>query len=253
MSDFGLRARAATVPAVLVPEIPRCVLAVYAHPDDPEISAGGTLARWADGGAEVHLCVTTLGEKGSADPSADPEVVARVRTRETAEAAEVLGLASTECLGYADGDLPDDRELRGELVRRVRMLRPDVVLCPDPTAVFFGDRYFNHRDHRVTGWATLDAVAPAATNPHYFPEHLGDGLSVHQVSTVYLSGTLEPDCWVDVTGTQERKIDALFRHASQLVETGEWFREFLRERAEEEGRRAGVRYAESFRRLVLAG
>lgn len=251
--DFGLPARAATVPAVIVAEIPRRVLAVYAHPDDPEISAGGTLARWADAGAEVHLCITTLGDKGSSDPDADPAVVARIRTEETAAAAEVLGLASTECLGHHDGDLPDDRELRGELVRRVRALRPDVVLCPDPTAVFFGDRYFNHRDHRVTGWATLDAVAPAAANPHYFPEHLADGLAVHQVQTVYLSGTLEPDCWVDVTGTQERKIEALFCHTSQLVETGEWFRQFLRERAEAEGRRVGVRYAESFRRLVLAG
>jgi len=69
---------------------------------------------------------------------------------------------------------------------------------------------------------------------------------------VYLSGTLEPTVWVDVTASQERKVDALFCHESQLGETGEWFREFLRERAEAEGRRAGVRYAEGFRRLVLA-
>ena len=99
--------------------------------------------------------------------------------------------------------------------------------------MFFGDGYFNHHDHRVTGWATLDAVAPAAGNPHYFPEHLGDGLAVHQVRAVYLSGTLEPNCWIDIGDTLERKIDALFCHASQLVDAGEWFREFLRERAED--------------------
>jgi LmbE family N-acetylglucosaminyl deacetylase len=125
------------------------------------------------------------------------------------------------------------------------------VICPDPTAVFFGDRYFNHSDHRVTGWATLDAVAPGAGNPHYFPEQLAGGLTIHQVSAVYLSGTLEPNCWVDIGADIETKIDALFCHESQLVETGEWFREFLRERAEEAGRTAGVRYAEGFRRLTF--
>jgi LmbE family N-acetylglucosaminyl deacetylase len=72
---------------------------------------------------------------------------------------------------------------------------------------------------------------------------------VHNVRWVYLSGTLEPNCWIDIGDALEAKIDALFCHASQLEETGEWFRQFLRERAEEGGRAAGVRYAEGFRRL----
>ena len=74
---------------------------------------------------------------------------------------------------------------------------------------------------------------------------------MHQVRSVYLSGTHVPDTWVDIGDTLERKIDALFRHESQLTETGEWFREFLRQSAEEAGRVAGVRYAEGFRRLTL--
>jgi LmbE family N-acetylglucosaminyl deacetylase len=117
--------------------------------------------------------------------------------------------------------------------------------------VFFGDTYFNHRDHRITGFAALDAVSPAAGNPHYFPEQRAEGLAVHQVGTVYLSGTLEPNCWVDITATLERKIDALFSHTSQLTEPGEWFREFLRTSAEDAGRAAGVPYAEGFRRVTL--
>ena len=68
---------------------------------------------------------------------------------------------------------------------------------------------------------------------------------------VYLSGTLEPNVWVDIAATLERKIEALFCHASQLVETGDWFREFLRDTAEAAGRAAGVTYAEAFRRIVL--
>ena len=232
---------------------PSRALAVYAHPDDPEISAGGTLASWIDAGCHVELLITTRGEKGTNDPDADLDALVALRREETAAAAAVLGVAGVRSLDYPDGDLADDAELRGAIVRHVREVRPDVVLCPDPTAVFFGGSYYNHRDHRVTGWATLDAVAPAAGNPHYFPEHLREGLTVHQVRAVYLTGTQEPDTWVDIGATLERKLDALFCHASQLVETGDWFREFLRTSAEEAGRAAGVRYAEAFRRLDLGG
>jgi len=232
-------------------EIPERVLAIYAHPDDPEISAGGTLARWADAGSEVHVLITTRGDKGSDDPDIDTNALADLRMQETAAAAHVLGVTPHH-LDHPDGELTDDRALRLELVRQVRTIRPDVVCCPDPTAVFFGDGYFNHRDHRITGWAALDAVAPAAGNPHYFPELRAEGLKVHAVSAVYLSGTLEPNTWVDITATLERKIEALFCHGSQLVETGDWFRQFLRDSAEEAGRAAGVTYAEAFRRMAVS-
>jgi LmbE family N-acetylglucosaminyl deacetylase len=232
-------------------DVPASALAVYAHPDDPEISCGGTLAAWSDAGAAVHVLITTRGDKGSSDPNADTDALAQLRIEETDAAGKVLGLAGHFHLDHSDGELPDDLTLREQLVRYVRQLRPEVVLCPDPTAVFFGDSYYNHRDHRVTGFAVLDAIAPAAGNPHYFAEHLREGLEVHHVRAAYLSGTLEPNCWVDITRTQDRKLDALFRHASQLVETGEWFREFLQELAEQGGRAAGVKYAEGFRRLVF--
>lgn len=237
----------------LVDETPARALAVYAHPDDPEISAGGTLARWAEAGAQVWVLITTRGDKGTSDPDADLDALARLRVDETETSTAELGLAGHVHLDYGDGELVDDERFRGQIVRHVRELRPDVVLCPDPTAVFFGDGYFNHRDHRVTGWATLDAIAPAAGNPHYYREQLGADLDVHQVRAAFLSGTLEPNAWIDVTLTQDRKVEALFCHASQLVETGEWFRQFLSEQAEREGRRVGVRYAEGFRRLVLGG
>lgn len=232
-------------------EIPKRVLAVYAHPDDPEISAGGTLARWADGGAEVHIVVTTRGDKGTNDPNADLDALVRTRVEETAAAARVLGITAHHHLDHADGELDDDGQLRLELVRLIRSVRPDIVCCPDPTAVFFGDAYINHRDHRMTGWATLDAVSPAAGNPHYFPELVAEGLTTHQVGALFLSGTFEPNAWVDVGATLERKIEALFCHASQLVETGDWFRDYLRESAIDAGRAAGVPFAEAFRRIAV--
>jgi LmbE family N-acetylglucosaminyl deacetylase len=222
-------------------EFPARALAVYAHPDDPEISAGGTLAKWAAAGTEVWVLITTRGDKGTQDPDADLEALAALRVEETAAAAALLGFAGHLHLDHPDGALPDDVALRGSIVRVIRELRPEAVLCPDPTAVFFGDGYYNHRDHRVTGWATLDAVA----------EHRGEGLPVHHVREVYLSGTLEPNCWIDIAGTLERKIDALFCHASQLADADAWFRQFLRERAEEAGTSAGVKFAEPFRRLTF--
>jgi len=241
--------------ADLLGDVPGRALAVYAHPDDPEISCGGTLAGWAAAGAEVHLLLLTAGEKGSNDAAADPEALAERRAVEVREASAVLGLAGWEQSGAGDGELENNREVRGRIVASIRRVRPDVVVCPDPTAVFFGDTYFNHRDHRVTGWATLDAVSPAAGSPLYFP----DAGPAHAVSHVLLSGTLEPNVWVDVEATIEAKVQALLRHESQIEAaafgheggTAEWLGALLRGRAEEAGRQAGLRYAEGFRRLQL--
>lgn len=226
---------------------PGSALAVYAHPDDPEVSCGGTLARWSAEGTQVAVCICAEGDKGSMDPTVAGDRLAALRRQEVQAAGAVLGVASHHFLGFPDGELDDGADLRGRLVALIRTLRPDVVLCPDPTAVFFGQHYANHRDHRMVGWATLDAVAPAAANPHYFP---GAG-AAHQVSVLYLSGTLEPDVWVDITEVVERKAQAVACHASQVGEPGEWLRSVVRQRAEAGGRQAGVRYAEGFRRLLL--
>lgn len=228
-------------------ETPARALAVYAHPDDPEISCGATLARWAAAGSEVRVLVLTRGEKGSKDPRVDPDDLAERRSAEMEAAGKVLGLAGRERLDVDDGELAGSVEVRERIVAAIRRSRPDVVVCPDPTAVIFGDTYFNHADHRTAGWATMDAVSPAAGNPHYFPA----AGAPHPVGLVLLSGTLEPNVWVDVTTSLETKIDALLCHTSQLDGSEDLFREVLRRRAEAEGRAAGVRYAESFRRLTL--
>jgi LmbE family N-acetylglucosaminyl deacetylase len=231
--------------AEMVESTPARVLAVYAHPDDPEVSCGGTLARWAGAGSEVHVVICCTGDKGSLDPSADGAALAARRANEVEAALEVLGVTAHHFLGTPDGALEDTPELRRALVGLIRSVRPDAVICPDPTAAFFGRSYINHRDHRVVGWATLDAVAPAAWMPLYFP----DAGPPHRVSVVYLSGTLEPDVWVDVTGSIDAKAEALLCHETQLGEAGESLRSAVRERAEDAGRQAGVRYAEGFRLL----
>jgi LmbE family N-acetylglucosaminyl deacetylase len=233
--------------AQLDADVPVAVLAIYAHPDDPEVSVGGTLAAWADRGAAIHVCICAEGDKGSSVPVVDAGDLVALRRAEVAAAGAVLGVSAHHWLGYADGQIDDDLELRGRLVELIRRIRPDVVVGADPTAVFFGQHYVNHRDHRSLGWATIDAVSPAAANPNYFP----DAGAPHRVSRLYLSGTLEPDVWVDTTRTIDRKAQAVACHASQVGEAGEWLRLVVRERAEEAGRQAGVRFAEAFRRLNL--
>ena len=229
--------------------VPASALAVYAHPDDPEVSCGGTLARWVEAGAVAHLVVVNRGEKGTAAVGTDADVLAGARAEEVSAAAAVLGLSSFELLGYPDGESENDLDLRARLVEVVRRLRPDTVVCPDPTALYFGAGYVNHRDHRVCGYAVLDAVAPAAASPLYFP----DRGAPHQVRRVYLSGTLHPDTAVDISGVLERKSQALACHRSQVGEEREWVAELVAQRSADAGRQPGLRHAELFRVLRLAG
>jgi LmbE family N-acetylglucosaminyl deacetylase len=230
---------------VLVTEVPDRVLAVYAHPDDPEVSCGGTLAHWATHGAEVRLVVVNAGDKGSPDPGTDPARLTERRAREVHAAARALGLAGVDLLGLPDGEVSNDLALRGRLVALVRAHRPDVVICPDPTAVFFGDSYVNHRDHREVGWAVVDASAPASGSPLYFPE----AGPPHQPSALLLSGTFQADAWVDVSDAIEAKIAAVACHESRVGGEPALVAELLRARTSETGAQAGVDHAESFRRL----
>jgi LmbE family N-acetylglucosaminyl deacetylase len=235
------------VPAVGARNAPGRALAIYAHPDDPDVACGGTLASWAAAGTEVHVCLCCQGDKGSPDPAISPESLAEQRRREVGAAGQVLGVRAHYWLGYKDGEVESTTELCGRLVALVREVRPEAVLAPDPTAVFFGPSYINHRDHRAVGWAVLDAVAPAAASPHYFPS----SGPPFQVSELWLSGTLEPDTWVDITNWVDKKAAALACHTSQVGEGGEWLRQVVRERAEEAGQGSGLGLAEAFRKVVL--
>jgi LmbE family N-acetylglucosaminyl deacetylase len=229
------------------------VLGVFAHPDDAEISAGATIARWASEGSAVHLLVLTNGDRGSQDPQRDRDELARTRVEETGNAARVLGLASFQVLGFHDGDLANTPEVRAHIVRAIRTIRPTIVLTCDPTAWFFGNRYFNHADHRTAGEATLDASFPAAGNPHFFPDQLGEGLVAWNVPTVWLGWTLEPNHYQDVTGFMETKVTALRQHASQVEGNMlGFFEEWLPAEAKEAGRSIGVQHAEAFRVLDLS-
>ena len=131
------------------------ILIITAHPDDAEFGVAGTVARWTREGKQVVYVVCTNGDKGTSDRSLKPEQLAEIRKKEQEAAAKVLGVSEVRFLGYPDQELEDTSEFRKELVRMIRIYRPKIVVTSDPYR-----RYLWHRDHRIAGQVTLDAVFP---------------------------------------------------------------------------------------------
>ncbi len=234
---------------------PTNALAIGAHPDDIEFECGATLAKWAEAGAEIHLLVSTDGRKGTWDVEADTEELVRRRQKEQHEAAHRLGVVGeVRFLGQVDGELdmgPDSGlDLRGQVARVIRELKPSVVLGHDPWR-----RWRLHPDHRNAGWVTLEAVV-AARDPHYFREH---GLPHHRPDHLLLFECEEPD-HVEAVGAAhvDAKVRALLAHESQFETTmvistdddGTQAADFahrVTSEARQHGRLAGVRFGEAFR------
>jgi LmbE family N-acetylglucosaminyl deacetylase len=226
---------------------PARAMAIFAHPDDPEVACAGTLHAWSEAGAEIDLVIASAGDKGVVPPGVDAARLAELREDEARRAAKVLGITTLHFLGHPDGELENTVALRASLIGLLRGAKPDVVIAPDPTAVFFGDRYVNHHDHRALGWAVLDVIGSMAGGALYEPA----AGSSHQVATLLLAGTLEPDTWVDVEAAIDAKLAALRCHESQVGEGIDVVADLVQARATEAGQQAGVRYAEGFRRLSL--
>jgi len=216
-----------------LPTIPEgeSVLIVMAHPDDAEFGCGATIASWAAAGKVINYVLCTSGDKGSSDPSVNPFELARTRRVEQINAAHALGARDVTFLSYNDGVLRNTLELRRDIVREIRRLRPDAVVCQDPTQRWGGTGYLNHPDHRAAGDACLDAVYPSARDPHVFPELLLEGWQPHKVREVFMSTQSNADVWVDVTGGMDRKLAALREHVSQTGERWDQVEERVRERS----------------------
>ena len=229
---------------------PQRAMIIAAHPDDIEFVVAGTVAKWVRAGTSVEYVLVTSGDAGSHQPGMTREELARIREAEQRAAAHVVGVDDLVFLGYHDGEVEPTLALRRDLVRQIRRFKPDAVICFDPTLLFIGSDYINHPDHRAAGQAALDAVAPTAAMPLAFAEQRAEGLEPHRVKEVFVASSVEQDTWVDITGTIELKIEALRQHASQFPD-GWDPGELLRKWAAEDGAKAGVPCAESFRRMVL--
>ena len=227
--------------------VPFRALVVSAHPDDLEFGAAGTVAKWADAGADVTLCIVTDGSTGTQDRSLMGERLSEVRKAESEAAARILGINELVWLGYPDGYVEYTLDLRRDLARVFRRYRPHRYMVMDVAATV-DDRFINHPDHRAVGHASLDVTLTAGTTPGHFPELLDEGLEPwRDLREVWIMGPAGGPRLVDITETFDRKMDALMCHESQVGENRDEIVGWMRQRFAELGAGAGYGYAESFR------
>jgi LmbE family N-acetylglucosaminyl deacetylase len=231
---------------------PKIAMSIQAHPDDQEFSIGGTLAKWAQAGCEIISVIITSGDSGSNDVTKDgayKKDLAELREKEQLAANAVLGVKETIFLRYPDGELEATLPLRKELARIIRQFKPNAVITGNPEGWFYGDEYVNHPDHRAAAQAACEAVFPSAGTRLIFTDLLAAGYEPHDVQRLYIHGTEKANTWVDITDTMDMKIKALQQHVSQInpEEVGKWMTEW----AEEDGKDHDMKYAESFKVMVL--
>jgi LmbE family N-acetylglucosaminyl deacetylase len=228
---------------------PRCVLAVAAHPDDLEFSCAGTLALWVQKGTRVVYLICTSGEAGFDRPGLSREERIATREAEQRAAAEVLGVNEVVFLREPDGLLEPNLALRRKIVREIRRVQPDAVLCWDPEVFWISKTMVNHPDHRAAAQATVDAVFPSAGLMYLHDDFTREGLEPFKPERLVIFRFEGGDTFSDIEETLEVKIAALKKHESQLKgwDPGP----FLRKTADRQGRAGGVRCAEAFRVIRL--
>jgi LmbE family N-acetylglucosaminyl deacetylase len=231
-------------------DAPGRILVVTAHPDDVDFGAAGSVARWVREGHHVTYCVVTSGDAGGFDPSIPRSEIAPLRQAEQTAAAKEVGVSDLVWLGYPDGRLTVSLELRRDIARVIRQVRPARVLSPSPQRDW--TRLFaSHPDHLAAGEAAICAVYPDSRNPFAFPELAAEGLEAHIVDEVFVMGGPAPDTFVDVTDTFDQKVAALRAHRSQTAHHADlegFLRVWLARNAEQAGWPPG-RLAEVFQRL----
>ena len=232
----------------------RRALVVTAHPDDVDFGASGTVAAWTRAGIEVAYCVCTAGDAG--DITGVPrDQVAEVRRAEQRAAAAEVGVTDLTFLDHPDGAVVPSLELRRDITRVIRTVRPDRVLTWSPE-INWDHLITSHPDHRAVGEATLAAVYPDARNEHAHRDLFAAGLKPWTVRELWIADGPPAlrNYAVDITDAFEAKLAALSAHRSQTAHVDGLAGE-MREYAMHVARRhglAGGRLAEDFQ-VVRSG
>ena len=195
--------------------VPERILVITAHPDDVDFGAAGSVASWTKAGAAVSYCVVTDGDAGGFDLEVPRDQIAAIRRAEQIAAAAEIGVTDVRFLGYPDGRLTASIELRRDLARVIRDVRPLRVVAQSPERNW-QRIYASHPDHLAAGEAAICAVYPDARNPFAHPELAAEGVEAWTVPEVWLMATPHADTFVDITDTFDAKLSALLRHESQL-------------------------------------
>jgi LmbE family N-acetylglucosaminyl deacetylase len=226
------------------------ILVVSAHPDDVDFGAAGSVAVWTDQGIDVSYCIVTDGEAGGSDPSVSRAEMAAIRRSEQLAAAECVGVSDVRFLGFPDGRVQATIELRRDISRVIRQVRPDRVVCQSPQRNF-QRIYASHPDHLAAGEATLCAVYPDARNLFAHPELMEEGLEPWTVPEVWMMVGAETNEYVDTTAVIDRKVKALLSHVSQMADA-DAIDNLIREWGASIAKAAGLpegSYAEAFQRI----
>jgi len=230
-------------------------LVIVAHPDDVDFGAAGTVATWTAAGIEVAYCIVTDGDAGGFDPDVPRAEIPGIRRGEQTAAAKVVGVSDLAFLGYPDGRLTATLELRRDIAREIRRVRPQRVLCPSPERNW--QRIFaSHPDHLAAGEASIAAVYPDARNPFAHTELLEEGYEPWSVLEVWMMASPVRNRWVDVTDALPRKLDALRNHVSQHTDVDGKLEERMRgwgAMVAQEGGLPDGRLAEGFFAIDSAG
>ena len=230
---------------------PKVVLAVAAHPDDLEFCAGGTIARWCADGVKVHYLILTDGSKGSADRHISASDLISTRRREQRAAAKLLGVKDVLFFDYEDGALANTMNLKRDITRVIRQVRPDLVLTMDPAMIYsLKQNYVNHPDHRAAGQAVLDSVFPLARDHLTFPELVSEGLEPHIVANLLLVNFYTNNFSINIDDFIDLKIRALNKHKSQISNLN-LIKSKILQMAKECGTDNGCKCAESFIRIEI--
>lgn len=222
------------------------ILAIGAHPDDVDFGCAGTVAKETGKGSEVSYLILTDGSKGGHATGLEGKKLIALRIKEQKAAAKVLGVKHVDFFLRVDGELENTKELRRKIAKHVRKLKPHIVFAQD--AFHFVTQFPGaaHRDHRQAGEASFDAIYPGAGNRSFFPELQRQGFVPWKIQEMWLYMTEQPNTFVDISRTFEKKIKALLCHKSQHYEE-KTMRKRVEQRAKETGKKKKMRYAEAFR------
>jgi LmbE family N-acetylglucosaminyl deacetylase len=193
------------------------ILVVTAHPDDCDFGAAGTIAQWSAKGINVSYCICTNGDQGGEDPTVPREDMPRIRQHEQRQAGLAVGVTDITFLNYRDGWLVPSIELRKDIVRQIRISKPDRMLIQSADRNW-DSLFASHPDHMAAGETAIQAVYPDSRNPFAFEDLLKiEGLQPWRVKEVWVMSSNMPDHFVDITNTFDKKMKALHSHVSQTA------------------------------------